>query len=362
VDKHLHGVIMAGGRGTRFWPLSTRARPKQLLSIAGRRTMIQETFDRLEPLVPPSRLWVVTGAGEAGEVARQLPKLDPAQLLVEPVGRNTAAAIALAARQVAARDPRAVMAVLPADHAIADPAAFRAALGAAARAAAEHPVLVTLGIAPARPETGYGYIERGGVTLRAGGHTFYSVARFREKPDRATAERYLAGGEHHWNAGVFVWRVETILEEIATHLPELARELGASGITSPERAEAAAAVAHAYGRIEGISIDYGVLERSTRTWVLPVDCGWNDVGSWSALFDIRSPDAEGNVLAGDVLAIDARDSLVEGVEGTLVALVGVRDLVVIAARGAFLVCARDHAQDVRRVVEELERRGRDDLL
>jgi mannose-1-phosphate guanylyltransferase len=324
--------------------------------------MIQETFDRLEPLVPSSRLWVVTGHEQAGEVARQLPELDPAHLLVEPAGRNTAPAIALAARHLAARDPQAVMAVLPADHAIADPVAFRAALGAAARATAENPVLVTLGITPSRAETGYGYVERGEVALRAEDQTFYSVAAFREKPDGATAARYLAGGRHHWNAGVFVWRVDTILLEIATHLPELEHELRAPEITGADREEADSILARAYDRIEGISIDYGVLERSTRTWLLPVDCGWNDVGSWSALYGVRPADTDGNVLAGDVVAIDSANSVAQADEGPLVALVGVRDLVVIATRGAVLVCARDRAQDVRQVVEELARRGRDDLL
>ena len=360
MDDHLHGVIMAGGRGTRFWPLSTTRRPKQLLRIVGERTMIQETAARLAPLIPAERLWVVTGAEQAAEVARQLPALELARLLVEPVGRNTAPAIGLAARHLAARDPEAVMAVLPADHAIADPAAFRDALSAAAAAARAHPVLVTLGVTPTRPETGYGYVERGEEAGSFGGRPLYRVAAFHEKPDRATAERYVAGGRCDWNAGIFVWRASVILDEIAAHLPELAHELAA---LAPRAigAGAASPLAAAYDRIQGISIDYGVLERSARIWVLPVDCGWNDVGSWSALYDVRPADAAGNVLGGEAVAIDAAGSLVES-EGPLVALVGVRDVVVIAAPGAVLVCARERAQDVLKVVEELERRGRRDLL
>jgi mannose-1-phosphate guanylyltransferase len=352
---------MAGGRGTRFWPLSTRRRPKQLLKILGQRTMIQETADRLLSLIPEERLWVVTGSDQAEEVARQLPGLAPSQLLAEPVGRNTAPAIGLAAVHLAAHDPDAVMAVLPADHAIADPEAFRAALAAAAAQAAENPVLVTLGIAPTRAETGYGYIERGRQVARGDGHSFFEVAAFREKPDRATAERYLDSGRYDWNAGVFVWRAATILQEIATPLPQLARELGAPGLTAGGSG-AGEALARAYERIDGISVDYGVLERSTRTWVQPVDCGWSDVGSWSALRDVRVSDAAGNLLAENVVAIDSTNSLVHVDDGPLVALVGVEDLVVIAAPGAILVCSRDRAQDVRKVVEELERRGRDDLL
>lgn len=356
---NLQGVILAGGRGTRFWPLSTRTKPKQLQRIVGERTMIQETAERLAPLIPPEKLWVVTGTEQAEEVGRQLPALDESRILVEPVGRNTAPAIGLAARHIRARDPQAMMAVLPADHAIGDPGAFRAALAAAAAAATAEPVLVALGIAPTRPETGYGYIERGVVMGTFDGQTLHRVAAFHEKPKRPTAERYVASGKFVWNAGIFVWRAAVILEEISTYLPELARVLDT---LEPARSGAAAeqALAAAYKQIEAISIDSGVLERSARAWMLGVDCGWNDVGSWAALYEVRPQDRAGNILAGDAVAIDARGTLIQST-GPLVAVVGVENVVVVATETAVLVCSRERAQDVRKVVEELERRGRDDL-
>jgi mannose-1-phosphate guanylyltransferase len=357
----LHAVILAGGRGTRFWPLSTGRRPKQLLRILGQRTMIQETADRLTPLVPSERRWVVTGTEHAVEVARQLPSLRSAQLLVEPEGRNTAPAIGLAARYIAARDPEAIMVVLPADHVIRDPAAFQRALAAGAQAAALHPVLITLGVPPTRGETGYGYIERGARAAEFEGQVLYEVAGFREKPDSDTAARYFAGGNHAWNAGVFLFRAGIIEEEIAAHLPELARELRDPDLMLPGD-RGARALAEVYRRVPSISIDYGVLERSKRTWVLPVDCGWNDVGSWSALGEVRVPDSEGNVVVGEATVLDSRNVLVHAAEGPLVALLGVEDLVVVSTRDAVLVCPRARAQEVRKLVEELERRGRQDLI
>lgn len=360
MNDHLHAVIMAGGRGTRFWPLSTAKRPKQLLPIVSERTMIQETAARIRPLVPPERIWVVTGAEQADEVARQLAFLDRDRILVEPVGRNTAPAIGLAAVHLLARDPEAVMAVLPADHAIGDGNAFRTALAAAALAAAEHGKLVTLGVTPSRPETGYGYIEAGIAGAEAGGRTFHEVVAFREKPDLETARRYVAGGRHAWNAGIFVWRASAIREEIAAHLPALALALADPALVRGGAA-AEAALAAAYAGIEPISIDYGVLERSRRIWMLPIDCGWNDVGSWTALYDVRPHDPAGNVITGDAVLADTRNAVVHA-GGPLVALVGVEDLIVISTPEAVLVCARDKAQDVRKVVLELERRGRTDLL
>jgi mannose-1-phosphate guanylyltransferase len=311
--------------------------------------------------VPTERLWVVTGTEHAIEVARQLPSLRSAQLLVEPEGRNTAPAIGLAARHIAARDPGAIMVVLPADHAIGDPAAFQQALRAGAEAAAKHPVLITLGVKPTRAETGYGYIERGARVAEFDGQVLHEVAAFREKPDPETAAKYFASGNHAWNAGVFLFRAAVINEEIATHMPDLAHGLSEPDLTQPGE-RGARALAEVYRRAPSISIDYGVLERSKRTWVMPVDCGWNDVGSWSALADVRTPDAEGNVVVGDAILLDSRNVLVHAAEGPLVALLGVENLVVVSTRDAVLVCPRDRAQEVRKMVEELARRGKQDLI
>ncbi len=360
---HLHAVVLAGGKGTRFWPLSTGRRPKQLRRIAGEGTMIQETAGRLAPLVPPSRLWVVTAAEQAAEVARQLPRSPRRSSSSSRAGSNTAPAIALAARHVAAADPEAIIAVLPADHAIRDPDAFRRALAAAAAVAARHPVLITLGITPTRPETGYGYIERGARAAEVEGMVFYEVAAFREKPDRETARGYLAGGRHAWNAGVFVFRASVIWDEITAHLPDVARALAGSDLIAGDAARRAQALGAAYAGLQPISIDYGVLERSRRTWVVPVDCGWNDVGSWSALHDVLPRDAAGNVVVGDAVLVETRNAVVHAQEtAPLVAVIGMEDVVVIATPEAVLVCPRDRAQEVRAIVDELARRGRTDLL
>lgn len=359
--EHLHAVIMAGGRGTRFWPLSTRRHPKQLLRITSERTMIQETAARLTELLPPERIWVVTGAQEAPELRAQVPEIPGAQILVEPVGRNTAPCIGLAAGHVRRRDPDAVMAVLPADHHIADPDTFRAALEAGYEAVRDQPVLLTLGMAPTAPETGYGYIQRGVAVGTYGGFEVFEVDRFREKPDRETATRLVEGGDHDWNAGIFMWRAGVIEEEIARYLPELGAALEPIGVALDQGGDATSALAEAYERIDGVSIDYGVLERSDRVRVLPCAFGWSDVGSWAALLDLLERDGDGNARSGEALFVDSRNVLAV-TDDRLVATVGVSDLVVVVAGQAVLVCPRDRAQDVRQAVQGLEDGGREDLL
>jgi mannose-1-phosphate guanylyltransferase/mannose-6-phosphate isomerase len=351
-------VILAGGSGTRFWPLSRRLAPKQLLSLTGERTMLQDTALRIEPSVPAERIWVVTGRELADETRRQLRLVNiGASIMSEPVGRNTALAIAVAAERLLAVDSDAVMVVLPADHTVAKPDVFRASLALAADVAREG-YLVTIGIAPRRPETGYGYIKLGAPLLRDGGEKrrrvdAFRVERFVEKPDRKRAEKYLATGKYVWNSGMFVWRASIVVEELRRYAPGLA----AAG-TEIANAMSAPAVEEArlrelYERAESVSIDYAVMERSKRVAVVPAEFGWSDVGSWAALDDIAAKDERGNIITGRVVNVDSQRSIVYA-QDRVVATIGLDNLVVVDTPDATLVCAKDRAQDVRKVVDALE--------
>ncbi|MGQ9653865.1 MAG: mannose-1-phosphate guanylyltransferase/mannose-6-phosphate isomerase [Thermodesulfobacteriota bacterium] len=361
----LHVVILAGGSGTRFWPLSREQMPKQFLRILGDRSMLAMTLERALALVPEERVWAVTTRAQAREVRRELEAAGASRVRVleEPAGRNTAAAIGLAALAILDDDPRGVMAIFPADHHIREVGAFTR-LVERARLVADEGWLVTLGIKPSRPETGYGYILKGGpLSLESGGGNgleAFKVVCFVEKPDKEAAERYLLSGEHLWNSGVFVWGAGSYLEELGIHLPrhrqglEEVRRLGRDPVT----ADRASVV---YEAMEAISVDYGVLERSQKVAVLPADIGWSDVGSWTALMEIHPKDANGNLLCGDVLALDTHESLVRS-EGRLVATLGVRDLVVVETDDAVLVCRTDRSQEVRRIADGLRREAREEAL
>jgi mannose-1-phosphate guanylyltransferase len=337
---------MAGGTGTRFWPRSRRRRPKQLLRVVGSRTLLQATVDRLRGSLLPSQILIVTHRKHAAEVRRQLPSIPRANVLSEPMGRNTAACLALAALEVARRASTATIACVPADHAIADRRAFRATLLEAFAWADQEHCAVTIGIRPATPETGYGYIRLG---PRLGGSA--RVARaFVEKPSHDRARRFVASDKYVWNSGMFVWRVDTVLGLLDRHLPKMMEELRA--VAAAPRRRRRAALAHAYARLTPVSIDYGIMEKASRVLVVGGDFGWNDVGNWAAL-------AEVGIDVGrhaPVVAVDASRYLVINPE-RMVALVGVDDLIVVDAPDALLICRRDRAQDVRRVVEELERQG-----
>ena len=345
-------LILAGGSGTRFWPASRGARPKQLLALDGERTLLRATVERLAPVVGPEAVWISTTEQLAPAVRAELPGIAAERVLAEPAGRNTAPAIAasLAAMPEAARD--GVVAVLPSDHRVADPEAFRATLAAAARAAAELDRIVALGVRPRWPETGFGYLELGGP-LGAGPEGLRAVERFREKPDRATAETFLASGRHLWNAGIFVFRGTTLAAELERHAPELA-----AGIAAWDRSGRTAGL---YAALPSISIDYAVMEPSDRLAALVLDCGWNDLGSWQALYEVLAAGENGNRVHGDVVEIDSANNLLFAASG-LVAALGVSDLIVVRTGDAVLVLPRERAQEVRRLVERLRASGRTDLL
>lgn len=348
---HAYALLLAGGSGTRFWPLSRRGRPKQLLPLGGRSPLLRRTYERLRGLAPPERVFAFTGAGLVPAVRRLLPEAPRGNIVGEPAGRNTAPCIGVAALMARARDPRAVLVVLPADHAIGNVRAFRAALRRAIALAAREPVLITLGVRPTSPATGYGYIEAGAPL--AADRRFRAVRRFREKPALAQAKRFVASGRFLWNAGIFAWRAEAILDAIRTHHPALGRRLDALAAAGP----GPAAVARAYPSFPSISIDYAVLEKARNVAVLPVDFPWDDVGAWDAILDHHPADAHGNVHVGPTCAVDARENLLVSGDGQLVAVLGVRDLIVVHTPDATLVCRRGRSQEIRKVVERLRRKG-----
>jgi mannose-1-phosphate guanylyltransferase len=353
---HLHVVVMAGGAGERFWPMSRRARPKPLLRAVGRETLLEAALARSARLAPRARTWLVCTA-ENARALRAAAGLAPRNVLVEPQGRNTAMAIGYAAACIEARDPGALMAVLPADHVIPDARAFAAALRAAARAAARADVLVTLGVRPTRPDTGYGYIQVGPPADPAHPR-LRRVRRFAEKPEPRRARAWLRRGGWLWNAGIFAWRAASILDEIERCAPELGRAL------APLRGRTAsrAAVARAYRRAPSLPIDVAVLERSRRVWTLPVQFAWSDVGDWDRQAEQLGVDrGRSRILGGEALLEEAPGNLVWAGD-RLVALLGVEGLAVIDAGDALRVAPLARSAEVRRVVRRLRESGRGELL
>jgi mannose-1-phosphate guanylyltransferase len=359
----MYGVILAGGGGTRLWPLSRARLPKPLMPLLpDGSTMLQATMARLRPLIPPDRLFVSTGAAYAGECRRQLPDLPADHVIVEPSGRDTAPAVGLAAGYVARLDPAAVMGVFPADHIIRDEEGLRANLRLAEQVA-ERGYLVTLGMKPTYPETGYGYIEVAGPVpgLGEGGRAL-EVARFVEKPKLPVAMEYVTGGRHLWNGGIFVWRVDVILERFVVQLPDIAARLAAirQALGTPA---AEAVLAREWEGMRKISVDFGIMEGAPRVATIPSDIGWSDAGDWNAIGMLLGQDGSGFTGAGvEHLALDSRGCVIAAPPGKLVATIGLEDLVIIDTPDALLVCPRARAQEVKRIVDTLKERQRGDLL
>jgi mannose-1-phosphate guanylyltransferase/mannose-6-phosphate isomerase len=356
MKNHVYGVILAGGSGTRFWPLSRERFPKQLLRIIGEGTLLQQTFERLIQNIAPKQMTVVTNENQAESIRLQLNEwkddlLD--NIILEPEGRNTAPAIALTALQLMHRDPEAVMVVVPADHVVKAAKKFMKAVQFATKLAAQGH-LVTFGIHPSRPETGFGYIQPNKRKRLGSPGPFvgYSVARFVEKPDLPTANRYWKSGNYFWNSGIFVWKAATILEELALQQPKLSKILKNLG-RQIGTSEFSASLRKAYAKIPSLSIDHAVMEHSARSVVVPVDFGWSDVGSWSSLEEVAPLDKDGNVRNGNIIDIGSRQSVLFA-DRRLVATIGLDNMVVVDTPDATLVCPKDRAQDVKAIVSLLK--------
>lgn len=353
-----YGLILAGGRGTRFWPLSRRDRAKQVLSVVGESTLIQATVDRLSPLIPPERLWILTNDPLRAEIVRQLPGIPRKQILAEPKQRNTAPAIGLAAQILQSIDRDSVMGVFPSDHVIQRSRHYLQFVRSAFRAAEKGDIAV-LGIEPRRPDTGYGYIEfpHG---LKAGSLEPVRVRKFREKPDLATARRFVKAGRFYWNAGMFFWRTDVLLDALRRHLPKTATILSSlPPFASPRFPQA---LKQAFPLCENISIDYAVLERAPNVVGLACDdIGWSDVGSWDAVHELLPRDGNNNASRAEALFEGSSGNYVHA-QGKLVALLGVHDLIVVDTPDALLVADRKNAQQVGDLVKILEQKGRKELL
>jgi mannose-1-phosphate guanylyltransferase len=356
-------VIMAGGVGTRFWPRSREKFPKHLLQIIGKDTMIQSTVRRLEPLVSSRDVFVVTNRLQKTPLVKQIPHVPEENIILEPVGRNTAPCIGLAALHVRRMDPEAVMVVLPADHIIRNDEEFRRIVRVAVETAASSGSLLTIGITPTHPETGYGYIQ---FVNEEGAHNpFYDrgvrrVKTFAEKPNLATAERLLASGDFLWNSGMFVWRAAAILEEIQKCLPDLYAELMKidRDIGTPRYQQTLETV---YGMIRGISIDYGVMEKAGSVFVIPGSFGWNDIGSWDEVYRVSGKDDGGNSVTGKVIQKDTKNSYIYSPD-KVVATVGVEDLIIVNTDDALLICRRGRSQDVKEISDYLKRKQMNEFL
>lgn len=348
----MEAIVLAGGSGTRFWPLSRRRRPKQLLALDSEQSLLRATVSRLAPFIESSSVWVCTTRELAAAVREELPEVPAAQILEEPAGRNTSAAIGWTVQSMPPELRAGAVAVLPADHRIADAEVFRGALEVAEGVCLQSDRVVTLGIAPRWPETGYGYLQLGKVLDTES--QLREVVRFTEKPDEATAQRFVESGDYLWNAGIFIFRGQRMLELLGRFQPEIAAGL-ATVEQEPDR------LTEIYPQLPSISIDFAVMEKIDDLVTIPIDCGWSDLGSWAALQEVLEGDEAGNVTRGRVLTIDSQDNLIFAEEGS-VAAVGVSDMVIVRTGDTVLVVPRRRAQEVRRLVSLLEEQELEELL
>ena len=356
---HVYAVVMAGGSGTRFWPLSRRRHPKQLLELFGHGTLLEQTVERILPIIPPERIYIYTNDLVWPEVCRRLPQIPRAQIVAEPASRNTAPTLGVAAHEILRRDPHGVMVVLPADQVIAKPAEFRRVLRAGCGRAQDSGSSVVIGLKPTRPDTGFGYVRIGSREARSAGQQVFRVEKFTEKPKLALARRYVASGQYLWNGGMFIWRASTLLENFARYQPHMADQLAhlaeAGGTRSTK------AFRSLFPKFEKISIDYAIMEKISNIDAVAADIGWNDVGSWAVAYDLLKKDSKANVRPERSLCLDSRSNLIVA-KRAFVVTVGVKDLVIVETDDALLVCAREQTQSVGKAVQALEKAGRETLL
>lgn len=346
-------VIMAGGVGSRFWPRSRKSKPKQLLNIFGENSMIRETYKRVSNFVKSENVFVITNKLQSELIKKDLPELPAKNIIAEPIGKNTAPCVAVSAKIVNNISEDSVIVTLPSDHLIKDKNEFEQLILKGAKFAFENNALLTFGIIPERPETGYGYINFDKSSRTDG---VYKVNKFVEKPDIEKAKVYLAEGNYLWNSGMFIWRSDIILEEVKKYLPETH-----SLITKLKNGDYDNIIKEIYPKFQSISVDYGIMEKSDRVFVMEGNFGWNDVGSWESVYELSSKDNNGNAVTGDVLSIDSKDSYIYS-DNKFTAVVGVNDLVVINLEDTLLVCHRNKAQAVKDVVDYLNSEARDELL
>jgi mannose-1-phosphate guanylyltransferase len=358
IFKHAYAVIMAGGSGTRFWPLSRRKHPKQLLTLFGQNSLLEQTVGRIQPVMPLDHIYIFTSELILRKVRRLFPHVPSGQIVGEPSSRNTAPTLGVAALEIRRRDPEGLMVALPADHLVTKPAVFREILGAACRVASTPGRSVVVGLKPTRPDTGFGYIRLGRREGKVAGHEVFQVERFTEKPTIAAARRYMSSGRYLWNGGMFVWKASTLLENFQRFQPQMASQLkqiaAAGGV-------GARAFRRLFPKFEKISIDYALMEKISDIYALPADIGWNDVGSWAVVYELSHQDSQKNVRPGASLSLESQGNMVVSPR-KFVVTVGVQNLVVVEAEDALLVCARERSQDVGKAVQELARLGREDLL
>jgi len=347
------GVIMAGGKGERFWPKSRIKMPKQFLNLYGDKTMIQQTVDRLEKIMPVENIFVVTNIDYAGIISDQIPDLPTKNILIEPMAKNTAACIGLAALHTERLDKESIMVVVPSDHVIKDEETYIEVLKTAIEKAKSGDNLVTIGIKPTRPETGYGYIKFKKVTREIiNKNPVHKVERFVEKPDYDTAVKYVESGDYLWNSGMFIWKTSSILNAIQKYMPELHKAL--ENIRKNFDSDDIEKVLYdEYSKLESISIDYGVMEKAKNVYVVPGDFGWDDVGSWTSIERLYEKDDNGNVIKGNVVSVDTKKCIITGNE-RLIATLGIEDVIIVDTEDALLICSKDKAQNVKEILNELK--------
>ncbi len=358
----LHGMIMAGGGGTRFWPRSRQNRPKQFLTLSGDRSLLQHAFDRLESGIPAQQIWVITGQQYVEETIRQLPELPTDHIVGEPVGRDTAPCIGLGAALIEREDADAVMVVTPADHVIEPTQEFRRAIHVAEQWVKDDPTaFVTLGVPPTYPATGYGYIHRDPTATKRQGALIFKVREFKEKPDRETAERFVSSGDYYWNSGIFVWQAKALLAALRENRPQLHAAITriADAWPTPERESV---LREQYSGLEKISIDYAVMERARNVFVIEAPFRWDDVGSWLAVERMNPQDGDGNTILATHAGLKTSNSVIVADPGKLIATIGVENLIIIQSGDAILVADRREESAVKDLVERLKRDGRETYL